>query len=370
MTQSTTPMRVVVRADASLQIGTGHVMRCLTLATGLADRGAQVDFICRAHEGNLIALIEQRGFRVITLLCASGADKASLDQPVHAHWLGCDWQTDAQQSLGAIFGMVDWLIVDHYALDHRWETAMRPKCARIMCIDDLADRSHDCDLLLDQSLGRCSQDYAHLVPEPAKLLLGPKYALLRPEFAQWRDASLARRETPQLRHILVTMGGVDSDNVTGRVLAALQGQETTTLDKITVVLGPHAPWREQVTKQAAAMPVPTQVLSGVDNMAELMASCDLIIGAGGSTTWERCALGVPSILIILAENQRTIGVSLEKSGAALVVDPEQSFCSQFCDALKHGHDLEKLQNIIQACAAICDGTGQETVVSELVGDYG
>jgi len=166
------------------------------------------------------------------------------------------------------------------------------------------------------------------------------------------------------------MGGVDADNVTGRVLAALQRADAATFDKITVVLGPHAPWREQVAKQAAAMPVPTQVLSGVDNMAELMTSCDLAIGAGGSTTWERCALGVPSILIILAENQRTIGVSLEESGAALVVDPEQSFCSQFCDALKHGHDLEKLQNIIQACAAICDGTGQETVVSELVDDYG
>ena len=200
-------------------------------------------------------------------------------------------------------------------------------------------------------------------------MLGPKYALLRPEFAQWRDASLVHRETPQLRHILMTMGGVDADNVTGRVLAALQGDKTTKLDKITVVLGPHAPWREQVKKQAAEMPVPTQVLSGVDNMAELMASCDLAIGAGGSTAWERCALGVPSILIILAENQRTIGLSLQKSGAAFVIDPENPFHSQFCDALKHGRDPEKLQNAIRACAAICDGEGQERVVSELVSDY-
>ena len=364
MTQSRTPMRVVVRADASLQIGTGHVMRCLTLATGLADRGAQVDFICRAHEGNLIALIEQRGFRVITLLCASGADKASLDQPVHAHWLGCDWQTDAQQSLGAIFGMVDWLIVDHYALDHRWETAMRPKCARIMCIDDLADRSHDCDLLLDQSLGRCSQDYAHLVPEPAKLLLGPKYALLRPEFAQWRDASLARRETPQLRHILVTMGGVDSDNVTGRVLAALQGQETTTLDKITVVLGPHAPWREQVTKQAAAMPVPTQVLSGVDNMAELMASCDLAIGAGGSTTWERCALGVPTLTIVLAENQQEVALRMECLQASLVITSTEGFENRLLELLMM-LDEAQIKNLSERCRNICDGSGVPLVTEKM-----
>ena len=370
MNQTANPMRVVIRADASLQIGTGHVMRCLTLAAGLVDLGAHVDFICRAHQGNLIALIEQRGFGVITLPFASGDDSASPDQPAHAHWLGCDWQTDALQSCEAISVTVDWIIVDHYALDHRWETAMRAKCARIMCIDDLADRPHDCDLLLDQSLGRCSQDYAMLVPQHAKLLLGPKYALLRPEFAQWRDTSLARRETTQLRHILVTMGGVDADNVTGRVLTALQGSDIATLDKITVVLGPHAPWREQVIRQAADMPILTQVLTGVDNMAELMASCDLAIGAGGSTTWERCALGVPSILIILAENQRNIGRSLHQSGAAFVIDADKPFCSPIRDVLRLCSDLGNLRNCVQACGAICDGTGCERVVSNLVYEHG
>ena len=350
------PNSFVVRVDASLQIGTGHVMRCLTLATGLAGRGAQVDFICRAHEGNLIALIEQRGFRVITLPFASRADKASLDQPAHAHWLGCDWQTDAQQSLDAIFGVVDWLIVDQYALDHRWETAMRAKCARIMCIDDLADRSHDCDLLLDQSLGRSSQDYTQLVPEPAKLMLGPKYALLRPEFAQWRDASLARRETPELRHILVTMGGVDADNATGHVLAALQGDETTTVDKITVVLGPHAPWCEQITKQAADMPVPTQVLLGVNNMAELMTSCDLAVGAGGSTTWERCALGVPTIQIELALNQKFISSSIQCAGLALITNIDE-FKHKITALLSDESASSILKNLSARSAEVTDGSG-------------
>jgi UDP-2,4-diacetamido-2,4,6-trideoxy-beta-L-altropyranose hydrolase len=260
--------------------------------------------------------------------------------------------------------MVDWLIVDHYALDHRWETAMRLKCARIMCIDDLADRSHDCDLLLDQSLGRCSQDYVHLVPEPAKLLLGPKYALLRPEFAQWRDASLARRETPQLRHILVTMGGVDADNVTGRVLAALQREETTTLDKITVVLGPHAPWREQVTKQAADMPVPTQVLSGVDNMAELMTSCDLAIGAGGSTTWERCALGVPTVTIVLAENQQEVALRMESLRASLVVKSTQGFENKLSE-LSVTLDEVQIKDLSERCRNICDGSGVHLVTQKM-----
>lgn len=360
MTQSGTLMRVVVRADASIQIGTGHVMRCLTLATGLADRGVQVDFICRAHDGNLIALIEQRGFRVITLPFAFGADKASLNQLAHAHWLGCDWQTDAQQSLGAIFGMVDWLIVDHYALDHRWETAMRPKCARIMCIDDLADRSHDCDLLLDQSLGRCSQDYAHLVPEPAKLLLGPKYALLRPEFAQWRDASLARRETPQLRHILVTMGGVDAGNVTGRVLTALQNCNIKTLNKITVVLGSHAPWRDQIIKQAADMLIPTRVVTNINNMAELMTSCDLAIGAGGSTTWERCALGLPAITVIIADNQQGLALKMQSLEASLVVTDTDALSENLTNIII-ALDLGQLKDISDRCRNICDGTGVDLV---------
>lgn len=363
-------MHVAFRTDSSLQIGTGHVMRCLTLATALADHGAQIDFICRTHKGNLIDLIEQRGFRVIALPLTSGGGKTSLEQPAHTHWLGCDWQTDAQQSCDAISGTVDWIIVDHYALDQRWERMVREKCKRIMCIDDLADRPHDCDLLLDQSLGRRSQDYATLVAERTKLLLGPKYALLRPEFAQWRDNSLVRRETPQLRHILVTMGGVDANNVTGQVLSALQRDEIPTLDKITVVLGPHAPWREQVTRQAADMPVPTQVLSGVDNMAELMTSCDLAIGAGGSTTWERCALGVPSILIILAENQRNIGHSLHQSGAAFVIDANKPFYSPIRDALRLCSDLGNMRNCVQACATICDGAGCERVVSNMVREHG
>lgn len=370
MNQTANPMHVVIRTDASLQIGTGHVMRCLTLAAGLAKLGTQVDFICRLHQGNLIALIEQRGFRVIALPLETGDGKSSLNQPAHAHWLGCDWQTDAQHSRDAISGTVDWIVVDHYALDHRWETTMRDKCALMMSIDDLADRPHDCDLLLDQSLGRRNQDYATLVSEKAGLLLGPKYALLRPEFTHLRNTSLARRESPHLRHILVSMGGVDADNVTGRVLTALQGSGITTLDEITVVLGPHAPWCDQVTRQAADMPVPTQVLSGVDNMAELMTLSDLAIGAGGSTTWERCALGVPSILIILAENQRNISRSLHQSGAAFVIDADKHFCSSIRDALRLCGDLGNLRNCVKACATICDGAGCERVVSNLVREHG
>lgn len=362
MKQISEPMRVVIRTDASLQIGTGHVMRCLTLAAGLANHGARVDFICRTHEGNLKAIIEKRGFGFIPLTPAPRGHQTSSDLPAHAHWLGCDWQTDARQCNDALVGIVDWIIVDHYALDQQWETAMRHRCVRIMCIDDLADRPHDCDLLLDQNLGRCTSDYAKLLPTQAQLLLGPKYALLRPEFPQWRNTSLARRKSPKLHHILVTLGGVDADNVTGRVLKVLRECNVPTLEMITVVLGPHAPWRDKVLSQAAKIPTPTQVLSGVDNMAELMTSCDLAIGASGSTTWERCALGVPTIQIELAMNQIFINSAVRDTGVALAIGVKK-LEHELSALLLHVSKTETLKNLSSRSAAVTDGLGVETVLA-------
>jgi UDP-2,4-diacetamido-2,4,6-trideoxy-beta-L-altropyranose hydrolase len=366
MIKAAFPIRVVIRTDASLQIGTGHVMRCLTLATELLERGAEVQFMCRLHDGHLIDFIKGRGFAVVAL--PKGASLRAVgtkDMLDHGHWLGCDWQTDVDQCSAAISAPVDWIIVDHYALDHRWETAMRDQSNQIMCIDDLADRQHDCDVLLDQSLGWCHENYRGLVPEHARLFLGPEYALLRPEFVQWRAVSLARRVTPQLRHILISMGGVDAGNVSGRVLRVLQDIEIVTLDRVTVVLGPLAPWWHYVLAEAKKMPVPTRVLSGVDNMAELMTSCDLAIGAGGSTTWERCALGVPSILFILAKNQRNIVYSMEKASAAYVVATDAPINRTVREAVVTLENSETLRSYSMAAAKICDGRGIERVISEV-----
>ena len=314
-------MQIVIRTDASIEIGTGHVMRCLSLAEGLAESGAKLQFICREHAGNLINLIEQHGFNVSSLATTSeqniGIETNSLD---HSDWLGCDWKVDANLCRKLIKRKVDWIIVDHYALDHYWETSLRDKCHHILCIDDLANRKHDCDLLLDQNLGRNIDDYHDLIPDHAIQLLGPKHALLRPEFAKWRDVSLLRRQKPELRHILVSMGGVDKDNLTGRILKTLRNCNVSSQEVITVVLGPHTPWYEQLKILASKMPVKTSVLTAVDNMAELLASCDLAIGAGGTTTWERCSLGVPTIQIELAKNQRFINTAMANARAALVFD--------------------------------------------------
>lgn len=317
-------MHFAFRTDASLHIGTGHVMRCLTLADGLSERGAKSTFICRPHAGHLLDLIQQRGHTAKALAPVDGAFNAPAD-PCHANWLGTDWASDVEQTQQALGNQaVDWLVVDHYALDRRWEKVMRPLTRRIMAIDDLADRPHDCDLLLDQNLGRQPKDYCALLSSHTQTLIGPAYALLRPEFAQWREHSMQRRTQPQLKNLLITMGGVDQTNATGQVLEALSQCELPIDLLITVVMASTAPWLVQVQTQAAVMPRPTKVLSGVSNLAQLMAESDLCIGAAGGSAWERCCLGLPALVLILAANQQAGAMALQAHGAAwLAADTDQ-----------------------------------------------
>jgi UDP-2,4-diacetamido-2,4,6-trideoxy-beta-L-altropyranose hydrolase len=357
-------MRIAFRTDASLQIGTGHVMRCLTLADALSERGAQSTFICRPHAGHLMDLIRQRGHTAKTLASADDAFTAPAD-PCHAKWLGTDWASDAAQTQHALGDqVVDWLVVDHYALDRRWEQALRPHSRRIMAIDDLADRLHDCDLLLDQNLGRQAKDYCGLLSRHTQTLIGPAYALLRPEFAQWREHSLQRRAQPQLKNLLITMGGVDQANATGQVLDAVTHCELPTDLRITVVMGPTAPWLAQVQAQAMAMPRPTQVLVGVNNLAQLLAESDLCIGAAGSTSWERCCLGLPAIQLVLADNQKGINAALELAESVLTVQQEKLQAvlpSVFAQLTRPA----VLRGLSKNAAVVCDGLGAGKTVQWL-----
>jgi UDP-2,4-diacetamido-2,4,6-trideoxy-beta-L-altropyranose hydrolase len=344
------------RVDASLDISTGHVMRSLTLAGALREQGVQCRFICRKHDGNLIREIRRQGFIVHALplsVTAGEHDEISPD----AVWLGANWATDAEQTLTALGGaIVDWLIVDHYALDARWEKQMRPACRYLMAIDDLADRRHDCDVLLDQNSNRRAADYAALVPRDCAVLVGPKYALLRPEFAALRDYSLARRENSGLEHLLVSMGGVDKHNVTGRVLEALNDCALPAACRITVVMGAQAPWIAQVRAQAAGMRS-TKVLIDVRNMAELMADSDLAIGAAGTSAWERCCLGLPTLMIVLAANQSAGAQALNKSGAALLLEDRGQLAIELQAGIRALLQPKGLQRMQEACRLVTDGMG-------------
>ncbi len=340
-------------------------MRCLTLADALRQSGAQCTFICRPHSGHLLDMIVQRGHLAVALPTLSATIRHFVADPAHLAWLGTDWQTDAQDTLRALeIQPVDWLVVDHYALDRRWEQALRPHCQRLMVIDDLADRPHDCDVLLDQNLGRTANDYSGLLNSYTTTCIGPQFALLRPEFAQLRSQSLARRVNPQLKRLLVTMGGVDKDNATGQVLQALSACNLPSDLSITVVMGPHAPFLATVQQQAAQMQCPTQVLVGVSNMAQLMVDSDLAIGAAGSTSWERCCLGLPTFMLILAENQSGIATALEMAGAAVAIDMKQIRVKT--GLLAQCFESIKLNLISKNASSITDGLGVQRILETIL----
>lgn len=354
---------VAFRTDASLEIGTGHVMRCLTLADALREDGVKCSFVCRPHQGHLLDLIAQRGHHALALPVLEAGAKLNLNGTTHAHWLGIDWAADAQdtqQVLSTHLGSepLDWMVVDHYALDHRWEKTLRANTRRMMVIDDLADRHHDCDLLLDQNLGHSKKDYAGLIHPDATTLIGPQYALLRPEFAELRSKSLALRErNSQLKHLLITMGGVDKDNATGQVLDAIKACALPAELRITVVTGPHAPWLAQVRAQAEQMPWRTEVLVGVTNMAQLMADSDLAIGAAGGTAWERCSLGLPSLVLVLAKNQLAGAIALQDAGAAVVLKSYLQIAEFMGISQTTQFTNEMLTRLSHAAAAVTDGQG-------------
>jgi len=356
-------LKIVFRADASLQIGTGHVMRCLTLADVLKQKGADVSFICREHSGHLISFIQEKGFDVYPLdkISRPVHFKKAENTLFHANWLGVTQEQDAKQCQSILEKInPDWLVVDHYAIDQTWHKELRPNYQKLMVIDDLGDRYHESDLLLDQNYGSTLEKYKNLVPKSCSILAGSHYALLRSEFAQWREISLKRREHYQeVQKLLITMGGVDPDNYTGKILQQLAQEPLATINEITVVVGAAAPHLETIQQLAKDMPIKTQVKTNVNNMAELMANADLAIGAAGATTWERSCLGLPTIQLVIANNQRQIAQALAKENIVLLMDNVQKLPGLV------EMDEKVLNNLSEKCANICDGLGVNRVVEIL-----
>lgn len=360
-------MKVSFRTDASLEIGTGHVMRCLTLARALRAEGANCRFVSRALKGHLSERVKREGFEV-SLLPEPHARIPEITS-VHARWARVTWEQDAQETRSVLEqDTPDWLVVDHYAFDAQWERSALLKGIRLMVIDDLADRPHDCHLLVDQSLGRKPSDYAGLVPDNCQCLIGPRYALLRPEFSEIRAQALANREERGLQHLLISMGGVDKDDATSAVLDILKRANLPREMRITVIMGSAAPALDQVITCAQEMPWPTEVVVDVTDMATRMASADLAIGAAGSTTWERCCLGLPTIIVEIAKNQVDIAEAMAMSGAAFRVGGlhDDEFEQSLHSALIDVRDNRRLAEVSRRAADTCDGDGVARILNLLL----
>lgn len=353
-------MKIAFRADASISIGSGHVMRCLTLADALHERGAEIMFICREHEGNLCDMIESRGHSVERL--PAPETPVRHEGKSYASWLGSDWEIDASQTIHALTEKVDWLVVDHYAIDFRWESKLREVADKIVAIDDLADRKHDCDVLLDQNYYLDIENrYVGKVPGHCQLLLGPKYALLREEFYRMHKQVGVRNGT--VKRIFVFFGGMDACNCTGHAIEALGGVTVNDLH-VDVVIGSQHPFREQIESECARNGFVCHVQT--DKMAELMAAADLSIGAGGSATWERCCMGLPSIVFAVSQHQEKSAKDLSVLGAVKFIGTAQDVTVQkLRNVFEQGCDAEWIREASLCGLELVDGDGVRRVNSAM-----
>ena len=360
---------IVFRVDASIEMGSGHVMRCLTLADALKTEQRECLFLIRPHPGNLSDIIASRGHRTILLSKPEQFVQKKEDDVDHAPWLGASQSQDAQETISGLKGIhPDWLIVDHYAIDQRWHKLLRPYSKNIFVIDDLADRVYDCDLLLDQTYGRNETDYRQLVNKKTRLLVGSQYALLRPEFAKLRVKAIAKRKNYiGIRRILVSMGGTDPHNITAKVLQGLVEVQWQIQPVVDVVLSSRAPYLNKIIEQAKLCPLEIEVSVDVNNMAEYMLQADLAIGVAGTSSWERCCLGLPALIDVNAKNQEFVGKTLCLSNAVKMMRTQEDLkTTDIKESVEHLIQSEKSWKAMsKESLKITRGLGVKRIILEL-----
>jgi UDP-2,4-diacetamido-2,4,6-trideoxy-beta-L-altropyranose hydrolase len=352
-------VKVLIRADASHAIGSGHITRCLTLATVLRDAGAEVAFACRELPGQLLDRLAAQGWQTYRLPGSYGEETAGQD--IEA---ALPWQADIaalQVQMGAT-QRFDWIIVDHYGLDHHWQTAARQWTSRIAAIDDLANRRHAVDLLLDQNFSGTASAYAPWIDAQCRTLFGPGFAMIRDEFRREAIAIKA-----QVQRVLVNFGGFDAAGETWKAMQALADFDDLHVDFIAGTGNP-----EWARMQAMAEGRPHwRLQTHTEHFAELMAQADLFIGAGGGTSWERAALGLPTLCIAVAGNQQPNAERLAEVGAHVYLGPRETVSVRaIADAVAV---LLVSQALRQRCAErsrqLVDGRGVQRVAAALAGEY-
>lgn len=334
---------IVFRADGGSELGIGHIMRCLTLADRFNFIGFKILFISSPFERALQQKIIDRGFELRFIEENKGSDSEQCINILKNYF-------------------TKTLVVDHYSIDKSWEKQLKDSVGELVVIDDLANRDHDCDFLIDSAYGRSKRDYEKLVNASCKLLLSTDYIILRPEFSNMRSLALNKREnTTGINRILINFGGTDTLNLSIPCLKILK--RVGFIGGIDILISSAS--SNLVELQSVCSNLSGVVLH-VDstNVAELMLNSDLAIGSLGTSTWERCSLGLPCISLVVAENQSNIAIQLDKYGAIelttiqAVEDNVVSYIKSF--------NTEKWRLLSDKAFTLCDGDGVKNIMNSIL----
>ena len=337
-------MKLLIRTDASVSIGTGHVMRCLALAQAWQNQGGHAIFLMSETMPAVAARLRAEGMPVIAARFSVGSVE------------------DATNTADvAIENRADWVVVDGYRFGAEFQQAIKNSGRKLLFIDDNGHAEHySADLVLNQNVHGKEAFYVHRSAQ-TRVLLGPTYALLRREFLRWGVWS--REIPPRPRKMLVSLGGSDPQNITQRVIGAMQQIAGEGL-QIIVIAGGSNPHVEELSRYIVSSPLDIQLISNSTNMAELMAAVDFAISGAGSTCWEICLMGLPAIIIDLAPNHTLLARQLHSIGAAVhlpieTVDPDT--LSQQITCLLNSPAL--LRSLSARARELVDGNGSARVVA-------
>jgi len=364
---------VLFRADAGLGIGHGHVFRCLTLAKVLAEYKVSVCFVCKDHPGHLAEKIVQQGFACYLLPCETGS---TVDPANYHSWVGGTQENDALQTITIVeeharkTGVdITVVVVDHYGLDKNWELPFQEFGLPVWAIDDLANRNHRIYGLIDTGIDKTPRDYETLLDSQSLICTGSDYALIRSEFLAWRESSLARKfGTPG--NLLIMFGGVDHQDWTGKTLNALINNGLPHNTRVRVVIGSGYLQRARLNQKVHAAGIDLEILQDIENVAQILADTDLCIGGGGSAVWERCCLGVPTIMIQIVDNQAGNCRALEAAGAAICLPRSVDMSDLTGTVQSLLGDAGRRSEMKSIAAALVDGYGARRVASLILGATG
>lgn len=337
-------------------------MRCLTLADFASESGHQVIFIMRSPNKFVKNKINNHGHSLKIFEATELNKQSSLSNLPHGAWLPVSQEVDANESVEIIRDLKpSWTIVDHYAIDAIWHDIVSKVCSNLVVIDDLADRALKCKILIDQNYGADQEFYKTKVNSDCTYLMGPAYALLRNEFLNYRQLVVSQPPIDEIKKVLITFGGADPENFTTQVLNDLSNSKSAQKCQFIVIVGSNYPHLAELKRISKKSNLNIQIKFDVDNMAQVMAACDVCIGAAGTTALERCSVGLPTLTFVIAANQKKVAKMLAQAEITEITDINR-LRTDF-ESLFSNRGIKKLNKLRQLSFDICDAQGASRVLA-------